>query len=103
MRYKERKDLNQHSKKNFECIFTELINQNNKATIIGSIYRPPNNCPKDFCTSYQNLLNIIKKEQNKNIILGMNHNLDLLKINSHIETQKFVDIDFEADMYPSIT
>ena len=103
LRYKEWKDLNQHSKKNFECIFIELINWNKKATIIGSIYHPPNTCPKDFCTSYQNLLNIIKKEQNKNIILRMDHNLDLLKINSHVETQKFLDINFEADMYPCIT
>ena len=33
----------------------------------------------------------------------MDHNLDLLKINSHIETQKFLDINFDADMYPCIT
>ena len=33
----------------------------------------------------------------------MDHNLVLLKINSHVETQKFLDINFEADMYPCIT
>ena len=33
----------------------------------------------------------------------MDHNLDLLKINSHVETQNFLDINFNADIYPCIT
>ena len=42
LKFKERKDLNQHCKDNFECIFIKLINQAKKSFIIGSIYRPPN-------------------------------------------------------------
>ena len=33
----------------------------------------------------------------------MDHNLDLLKSNNHIETQKFMDINFEANILPCIT
>ena len=33
----------------------------------------------------------------------MDHNLDLLKSNSHTETQRFIDINFDANLLPCIT
>ena len=33
----------------------------------------------------------------------MYHNLDLLKSNSHKDTQKFIDINFDANILPCIT
>ena len=42
------------------------------------------------------------KKPTKNVILGMDHNLDLLKTNTHADTQKFLDINFEGDIYPCI-
>ena len=33
----------------------------------------------------------------------MDHNLDLLKTSTHPDTQKFLDINFEGDIYPCIT
>ena len=41
--------------------------------------------------------------QKKEIILGMDHNLDLLKSNTHGETQSFLDLNFENSIFPCIT
>ena len=81
----------------------EISNCHNKPIIIGSIYRPPNTNAKEFNTQYNEILKTLSKEKNKEIIIGMDHNLDLLKSNNHIETQKFMDINFEANILPCIT
>ena len=44
-----------------------------------SLYRPPNTSETKFLNSYSELLNKCKLESNKEIILGLDHNLDLLK------------------------
>ena len=48
------------------------------------------------------MLNILKLEK-KDIILGMDHNLDLLKSNNHPETQTFIDLNFDNNLFPCIT
>ena len=51
------------------------------------------------------MLKILKKikEKSKEIILGMDLNLDLLKSSSHHETQQFLDINFDNNILPCIT
>ena len=39
----------------------------------------------------------------KEIIVGMDHNLDLLKTNSHSEIQHFININFNNNFFPCIT
>ena len=46
---------------------------------------------------------MLKKEKNKEIILGMDHNLDLLKSSTHHETQEFIDANFDNSILPCIT
>ena len=48
------------------------------------------------------MLNRLKPEK-KDIILGMDHNLDLLKSNVHTETQTFLDVNFDNHLFPCIT
>ena len=43
------------------------------------------------------------KLEKKEIILGIDHNLDLLKSNNHPETQSFIDINFDNCLFPCIT
>ena len=45
----------------------------------------------------------LAKEKNKEIILGMDHNLDLLKSSSYSETQEFIDTNFDNNILPCIT
>ena len=100
--YKNRLDLADLNKDNFERVFIELTSNTKQLIIIGSIYRPPNTKPKEFITQYQNMLNRLKIEK-KDIILGMDHNLDLLKSNVHTETQTFLDVNFDNHLFPCIT
>ena len=100
---KHRSDLDKFNSNTLECIFAEIPNCYNKPTIIGSIYRPPNTNAKEFNNQYNAIIKTLTKEKNKEIIIGMDHNLDLLKSNSHMETQKFMDINFEANILPCIT
>ena len=95
-------DLDSLYKKNFECKFIELKSKKHKTIIVGSIYQPPNTKPKDFNTQYNQMLARLKCEK-KEIILGMDHNLDLLKSNTHNETQSFLDLNFENSIFPCIT
>ena len=43
------------------------------------------------------------RSENKEIILGMDHNMDLIKSVEHKPTQHFVDSLVERDMLPTIT
>ena len=43
------------------------------------------------------------EKKDKQLILGMDHNLNLLKSNSHTLTQKFLDIIISNGLLPSIT
>ena len=100
---KQRNDLDNFNNDTFECIFAEIQGFHNKSIIIGSIYRPPITNPKEFNNQYKELMETLAKEKNKEIILGMDHNLDLLKSNSHTETQKFIDTNFDTNLLPCIT
>ena len=69
----------------------EIKGSHNNTITIGSIYRPPNTKPKEFNTQYKELMKRLANEKNKETILGMDHNLDLLKSSNHSETQEFID------------
>ena len=53
-------------------------------------------------SDYENLLKTVNVEKNK-IIVGIDHNLDLLKYKTHTPTKKFVEMLYEFDQVPSIT
>ena len=83
------------------CIYR--TNQKIRQIIIGSLYRPPNTKPNDFINQYKHMLHELYKEKNKEIILGMDHSLNLLKTNTHKDTQDFLDINFNNNIFPCIT
>ena len=49
------------------------------------------------------MIDLIKKENITETILGMDHNLDLLKASSHKITQEFIDLNFNNNLLPCIT
>ena len=75
-----------------------------KIIVIGSLYRPPNQPEKEFL-EYMNqcLQNLNRFEKNKEIIIGMDHNLDLLKHNIQSLTQKFMESLLDNNYLPTIT
>ena len=73
-----------------------------RTIITGSMYRPPNVDAREFLIDYEKLLNQVKKEK-KELILGTDHNLDLLKSHSHGHTNAFLDMNLDNGIFPTIT
>ena len=70
----------------------EITMKNGKHAIVGSMYRSPNSNEKNFTRKMENLVHKIHSEKiKKEIIFGMDHNMDLLKSSSHSPTQEFLD------------
>ena len=81
--YKERSDIELPNVSDLESIFAEIKTRQG-TLIIGSMYRPPHTKEKQFLTDYEVLLRQLKKEKDKDI--GMDHNMDLLKVSKHKHT-----------------
>ena len=100
-RYKRRKDLEESNAACFESCFIELENQRTNL-IIGSIYRPPNTDSNKFNRKFERLTNSCIGMK-KHLIIGLDHNLDLLKANHHCPTQDFLELIYTAGLVPKIT
>ena len=100
--YKERSDIELLDTSDLETIFVEI--KTSKGTlIIGSMYRPPHTKEKQFLIDYASLLKQLEKENDKDILIGMDHNMDLLKMSKHKHTQSFLDLNLDEDLLPTIT
>ena len=66
-----------------------------------SLYRPPNGSVSKFLHDYENLLTWLAKRKGS-VIIGCDHNLDLLKLESHCCTENFVDLCLEYELFPCI-
>ena len=86
-----------------ENCFIELTNCK-RNIIIGSMYRPPNTSEKNFLYNMKQIMTTLnKKDSNKELIVGMDHNLDLLKHNLHCHTQSFMELLIENNCLPTVT
>ena len=100
-KYKERNDIKLDSL-DCESCFIE-VQTKNKPLIIGSIYRLPNSDINTFVSSLEKLLKKIKLEKNKHVVIGLDHNLDLLKSSIHKLTSLFAEMLLDNGMIPTIT
>ena len=101
--YKRRPDLSKNCQHDsYEHTFIELKGSSYN-TIIGSLYQPPNTNVEKFLDEYNDTLGSISSEKNKEVILGMDHNLDLLKQASHKMTQTFIEHTLDHSLLPVIT
>ena len=100
-KYKQRFDLEQFNCMSFESCFVEVRCWNSKI-IVGSIYRPPNTNSQDFIDATNKVVAQAKKH-GRNVILGMDHNLDLLKENKHGPTHDFLETIYDNGLLPTIT
>ena len=82
---KPRKDLEENQSKVIESTFIEIMAKDGKRMVVGSVYRPPNSLPLEFINKLNLSISKVKNE-NKEAILGMDHNLDLLKASIHKHT-----------------
>ena len=85
-----------------ESLFVEIINPNGKISIVGTIYRPPNQNIASILEEINKIVSIITKD-NKYCYIMRDFNLDLLHYDSHHFTQEFLDSLFSHMLIPLIT
>ena len=100
LKYKERSDLYMVDCSFKYCIIEVKLKHENVLSCSG--YRAPNTNPACFLTDYEKLLSKVNVEKNK-LIVGIDHNLDLLKHRTHAPTKKFVELFETFPQLPSIT
>ena len=100
--YKVRADLCPFVEGMIESTFIEIIAKNRKPIVVGSLYKPPDKHPNIFTNSLNETIAKIKTE-GKELILGMDHNMDLIKSSEHKPTQQFLDDLLNKDIFPTIT
>ena len=62
-----------------------------KLITVNAIYRPPNTNQDHFLTWFQSLNDILMKNHCKDFVVGMDHNMDLLKHDQNLKMQIFFE------------
>ena len=100
--YRTRNDLISDAKTlACEQCYIEIKN-NTEKVIIGTMYRPPSTNISEFINIFDTQ---IEKINNKGYecIIGLDHNLDLLKQSVHSKTQEFLECILDHNLLPTIT
>ena len=79
---------------NIECLFAKIAN-NESTCIIGILYRPPNSNISQFIDTMSKISYL------PCYLLG-DYNIDLFKHDSHIQTERFLDIMYSNSLVPLI-
>ena len=86
-----------------ECIVLLVSLRNGGMCVFCSMYRPPNSSIAVFLASYNSLLSAIKKTKPTSIVIGLDHNLDFLKSNTHQPTCDFIQNNLDFGLIPTVT
>ena len=90
--------------KEVESTYVEMMAKCGKHIILGSMYKLPNTNDEKLRTHLAEVCSKIKQEKyNKELVVGMDHNMDLLKSHEHRRTQQFLDVLLNNDLIPTIT
>ena len=87
----------------FEHLTAGICLRSNQKVLVSSIYRPPNTPEGEFIDEYSKFVCILKKTEKKGIIIGLDHNLDLLKAFKHGPTERFLNTNLSLNLIPTIT
>ena len=104
IKYNTRKDLDIFTEKKVKSVFVEILSKSNKHIVVGSMYRPPNNTDDTFLESIIGIKHkLLKERERKELIIGMDHNFDLLKSSEHKRTQHFLHSLLDKELFPTVT
>ena len=78
------------------------IKNNTEKVIIGTMYRPPSTNISEFINTFNTQIDKINKKGYE-CIIGLDHNLDLLKQSVHSKTQEFLECILDHNLLPTIT
>ena len=104
IQYRQRHDLEEFYEKELECTYAETQAKNGKGFVISSLYKSPNTSEKRMIIHLHRIYPTIYNERGcKELILGLDHNMDLLKSHQHKATQGFLDTFLQHKLLPTIT
>lgn len=98
--FKIREDLSIFEEGIFESLFIE-ISLSKKTYVIGEIYRPPNSNVQSFMDHYKFITEKVIVE-NKELLVGSDQNLDLIKLDTQTHIQEFLDMNYSNGILPVI-
>ena len=78
----------------FEYNVVELKTNTNNILIVSG-YRPPNSNTRKFMQEYKTVLTKLKESKHHELIIGMDHNFDLLKSASNSTTSMFLNLNVD--------
>ena len=84
LKFHRREDL-ENCLETLEVCIIELLGRKRKV-LIASVYRAPNSNDKEFFNGLRKLIEMCKNERNCEIIIGLDHNYNLLKSHTHRAT-----------------
>jgi hypothetical protein len=103
IQYSPRHDISIFNE-DIESIFVDIdksVINTDRNVIAGCIYRPPKSSISEFNESLRSILGKLSKE-NKDAYLAGDFNIDLLSVDSHLQTSEFLEILFSFSFFPSI-
>ena len=102
LKYQHRADLKIDS----DCLeHVDLIvelKSDKRPILLVSCYRAPNTNQVQFLKDYKSLLHSICSTDRR-VIVGLDHNLDLLKNSTHRNTQEFLETNLSSKLLPCIS
>ena len=102
--FKKRNDLSVLLEKEVESMYIQITAKNGTQIILGSLYRSRNTDENALINHLGKTINKIKSRNNKmELIMQMDHNLDLLKCDIHWPTEQFLDLLVDNEQWPTIT
>ena len=101
--HKRCKNLEVMVEKEVEATYMEMTSKNSKHIILGSIYKSLDTSERKLKDHISEVSYILKNEKGKKeLVLGMDHNLDLLKAHEHHKMQQFLDLMLELELVLTI-
>ena len=104
--YRRRTDLDVFDEGLTESIFIEVRSKNGKQIIFGSLYKPPNVDINQFSEHLSSITNKVRQVKGRHLpemLLGMDHNMNLLNSAIHPPMHKFIETLGALMLYPTIT
>ena len=84
-----------------ENVFIEL-KTDSESLCLGSCYRPQNTDVNQFLLDYQQLLSKVKSKIRCPLLIGLDHNLDLLKSDKYKPANEFLELNYNSELLPLI-
>ena len=104
--YKCRSNLDIFKEGLTESVFAEIRSKNGKQIIIGSMYKPLNVNIDQYSNNLSTIVNKIRSATGgltPEIIIGMDHNINLLNSATHLPTHNFMETLSNLNLHPTIT